>query len=91
MRFLLVQGAQTAAQADDGLARQYRRLAVQKHRGIAKVMVARKLAVRMYWMLRTNTPYPEVVVRMRGSSSHPVAAVKADRLSGRPASRPQQH
>jgi transposase len=85
MRFLLVQGAQTAARADDGWARQYRRLAVQKHRGIAKVMVARKLAVRMYWMLRTNTPYPEVVVRMRGSSSHPVVQGPTC-LSERPAS-----
>ncbi|HET9743850.1 MAG TPA: IS110 family transposase [Terriglobales bacterium] len=73
MRYLLVQGAQTAARADAAWQRQYKRLAVQKHKGVAKVMVARKLAVRLYWMLRTNTPYPQVV-RMRDSSSHPVKA-----------------
>lgn len=87
MRFLLVQGATSAARAETGLARGYRRLAVQKHHGIAKVMVARKLAVRLYWMWRTNTPYPEVV-RMQGSSSHSVAR-KADALSERPASQQQ--
>jgi transposase len=89
MRFLLVQAGMTAARQDAELGRFYKRLAHKKHHGVAKVAVARKLLVRLYWMLRTNTPYPEVVVvRMRGSSSHPVAKkAKADRLSGRPASR----
>jgi hypothetical protein len=27
----------------------------------AKVAAARKLAVRLYWMLRTQKPYPEIV------------------------------
>jgi transposase len=71
LRFLLVQGAQTAARSDADLERQYRRLAVKKNKSIAKVMVARKLAVRMFWMLKTQKPYPEVV-RMQGSSSHPL-------------------
>ena len=84
MRFLLVQGAQTAARAEAGWARQYKRLSMQKHRGTAKVMLARKLAVRLYWMLRTNTPYPGVV-RMQGSSSHPVVQGPTS-LSERPAS-----
>src|SRR2546423_15090437 len=66
----------------------HKRLAHKKHHGVAKVAVARKLLVRLYWMLRTNTPYPEVVVRMQGSSSHSVAKkAKTERLSGRPASR----
>ncbi len=29
--------------------------------GICGPPAARKLAVRLYWMLRTNTPYPEIV------------------------------
>ena len=33
----------------------------QKPKAVAKVAAARKLAVRLYWMLRTQTPYPEVV------------------------------
>ena len=86
LRLLLIQGAQTTVRRDTELARQYRRLAVKKNKGIAKVMVARKLAVRVFWMLKTNTSYPELV-RMRGSSSHPVVAVaETDRLSERPAS-----
>ena len=85
MRFLLVQAGLTAARGDAGLGRVYKRLVQRKHHGVAKVAVARRLVVRLYWMLRTNQRYPEVV-RMQGSPSHPVAAVKAERLSGRPAS-----
>ena len=35
--------------------------ATSKPKGVAKVAAARKLAVRLYWMLRTNTAYPEIV------------------------------
>ncbi len=73
MRFLLVQAGLAAARKDAELGRFYKRLAHKKHHGVAKVAVARKLLVRLYWMLRTNTPYPAVVVRMQGSPSHPVA------------------
>jgi len=84
MRRLLIQGAQTAVRGDDALNRQYRRLANKKHRAVAKVMVARKLAVRMFWMLKTQKTHAELV-RMRGSSNHP-GVVKTERLSERPAS-----
>lgn len=83
MRLLLIQGAQTAVRGDEKLARQYRRLAAKKHKAVAKVMVARKLAVRMFWILKTKQ-YPELV-RMQGSSSHPVAET-AERLNEHPAS-----
>lgn len=89
MRFLLVQAGISAARGDKELGRVYKRLVQRKHHGVAKVAVARKLLVRMYWMLRTQKRYPEVV-RMQGSPSRPVAEVKADTLSGRPASRPEQ-
>ena len=68
------------------MARMYARLKAKKHHGVAKVAVARKLAVRLYWMARTQKPYPEVV-RMQGSQSHPVAEVMAVRLNRPPASR----
>jgi len=84
LRRLLIQGAQTAVRGDAELGRQYRRLAAKKHRAVAKVMVARKLAVRLFWMRKTQTAYPELV-RMRGSSSH-LGVSKTDRLSERPAS-----
>jgi transposase len=89
MRFLLVQAGMSAARGDKELGRVYQRLLQRKHHGVAKVAVARKLLVRMYWMLRTHTWYPEVV-RMQGSPSHSVAEVQADALSGRPASQPEQ-
>jgi len=88
LRQLLVEGATSAARGDKDLGRVYTRLKARKHHGVAKVAVARKLAVRLYWMARTEKSYPEVV-RTQGSQSHPVAAVMAVRLSRPPAS-PQQ-
>jgi transposase len=84
MRLLLIQGAQTAVRGDEDLRRQHRRLASKKHRAVAKVRVTRKLAVRMFWMLKTQKTHAELV-RMRGSSSHPGVG-QTDALSERPAS-----
>ena len=62
MRFLLVEAGQTAARFDEELKRAYRRLWVRKgNRAVAKVMVARRLAVRLYWMLRNQWTYAELV------------------------------
>src|SRR5208283_3896068 len=53
MRFLLVEAGQSAVEKDAELKRAYKRLWVRKgNRAVAKVMVARRLAVRLYWMLR---------------------------------------
>jgi transposase len=70
LRMLLVEAGQSAAKYDAELKRAYQRLKHKKHSAIAKVMVARKLAVRLYWMLRTQQPYRPA--RMQGSPSHPV-------------------
>jgi len=59
MRFLLVEAAQTASRYDAGLRRMYRRLAFRKGAAIAKVAVARKLAIRLYIMLRDQIDYAE--------------------------------
>src|SRR6202050_2271519 len=75
MRTLLVEAAQNAARFDEELRREDRRLGARKQKEPGKVMVARKLAVRMYWMLRENQPYtPHPVARMQGSPSHSVVA-----------------
>jgi transposase len=75
LRSLLVEAAQSAARCDAQLRRDYRRLAARQHTALAKVMVARKLAVRLYWMLREHKPYsPQPRVRMSGSPSHSVVA-----------------
>jgi transposase len=85
LRYLLVEGAASAARRDKNLARMYARLKAKKHHGVAKVAVARKLAVRLYWMARTEKSYPEVV-HTQGSQSHPMAAVRAVNLNRPPAS-----
>jgi transposase len=61
LRMLLVEAAQTAVRFDPGLRQEYLHHCHQKPKAVAKVAVARKLAVRLYWMLRTQKPYPEVV------------------------------
>jgi len=61
VRSLLVEAAQIAVRFDPGLRKQYRHRCHQKPKGVAKVATARKLAVRLYWMLRTQKPYPEIV------------------------------
>lgn len=47
LRFLLAEAGQTAARHDVELGRFYRRLAMRNHRALAKVAVARKLAMRL--------------------------------------------
>lgn len=66
MRWLLVEAAQTAARLDPELRRCYQRLKFRRTGSVAKVAVARRLAVRLFWMLRTGADY-EQLVRMQGS------------------------
>lgn len=64
LRGLLVEAAQSAVRYEPELGRAYRRLAQQKCRALAKVAIARKLAVRLYWMLRLRVDYAQ---RVQGS------------------------
>jgi transposase len=52
LRWLLVEAAQSAAILDEELREKYRRLSFRRGRNIAKVALARHLAVRLYGMLR---------------------------------------
>jgi len=61
LRSLLVEAAQIAVRFDPGMKKQYWHRCHQKPKGVAKVAAARQLAVRLYWMLRTEKPYPEIV------------------------------
>jgi transposase len=60
LRQLLVESAQTANRLDEGFRKQYTARCHHKPKGVAKVATARKLAVRLYWMLRQNVGYPEI-------------------------------
>ncbi len=74
MRMLLVEAAQCAVRYDPGFRNEYLHRCHRKAKGVAKVAAARKLAIRLYWMLRTNTGYPGVV---RAESSSRVPLVSA--------------
>jgi transposase len=66
MRSLLVEAGHSAARLDSELRQDYQRLKLRRGSGVAKVAIARKLAVRMYWMLRSQASYAQLV-RMQGS------------------------
>src|SRR6266851_3343258 len=73
LRFLLVEAGQSAVRKDAELCRFYRRLAARKHRALAKVAVARKLATRLYLMLREDWTYAQLCRAMVSASpSHSV-------------------
>jgi transposase len=63
VRWLLTEAATIAQRHDPNWHRQYVRLSMQKHHGVAKVAIAHKLAVRLYWMLRSGNDYQQVCER----------------------------
>jgi transposase len=67
MRWLLVEAAQTAVRFDPELQRVYRRLKFNKGASVAKVAIARKLAVKLYWLLRATASCAQMAP-MQGSS-----------------------
>ncbi len=66
VRGLLVEAAHSAGLRDAELGRCYHRLAMRKNRSIAMVAVARKLAVRLWWMWKRGLNHGE----WRASGSH---------------------
>jgi transposase len=71
LRQLLVEAAQTVTRLDAGFRKQYQARCHLKPKGVAKVAAARKLAVRLYWMMRQNVGYPEIA-RIESSSRVPL-------------------
>ncbi len=71
LRMLLVESVQTVCRLDEGFRKQYRHRCHYKKKAVAKVAAARKLAVRLFWMLKTNTAYPEIA-RIEGSPRYAV-------------------
>jgi transposase len=57
LRFLLVEAAQAAVRGDAAWRRKFIHLAMRRERRIAKVAMARKLAVSLYWMWRKQCDY----------------------------------
>jgi transposase len=59
LRFLLVEAAQVTVRSDPEWRSKYFHLAMRRGRKIAKVAMARRLAVRLYWMWRKGWDYEQ--------------------------------
>ena len=59
LRCLLGEAAQAAVRSDPEWRRQFVRLAMRRQRAIAKVAMARKLAVSLFWMWRDGVNYTQ--------------------------------
>jgi transposase len=66
VRWLLIEAVYPAVRKDFALRQDYQRLQFRRGHAVAKVAIARKLAVRMYWMLRSGAAYAQLV-RRQGS------------------------
>jgi transposase len=60
LRFLLVEAAQVTVRSAPGWRSKYHHLMMRRGRKIAKVAMARRLAVRMYWMMRKGWNYEQL-------------------------------
>jgi len=60
LRFFLVEAAQVTVRSDPEWRNKYFHLAMRRGRKIAKVAMARRLAVRLYWMWRKQWDYQQL-------------------------------
>ena len=60
LRFLMVEAAQVTARTDPQWRSQYFHLAMRRGRKIAKVAMARRLAVALFWMWRRKWNYAQL-------------------------------
>src|SRR5277367_4923640 len=60
LRFLLVEAAQVTVRSDAEWRSKYCHMALRRGRKIAKVAMARKLAIQLYWMMRKEWDYEQV-------------------------------
>ncbi len=79
LRQLLVEAVQTTNRLDEGFRREYQARCHKKPKGVAKVAAARKLTVRLYWMLKQNVGYPEIA-HIESSSRVPMAGTSTPSL-----------
>jgi transposase len=61
LRFLLVEAAQVTVRSEGQWRSKFFHLAMRRGRKIAKIAMARKLAVHLYWMWRKGLNYSELV------------------------------
>ena len=61
LRYLLGEAAQAAVRCEADWRRRYVHLAMRREKSIAKVAMARRIAVRLYWMWRNGWEYAQSV------------------------------
>jgi len=67
LRFLLVEAAQVTVRSDPGWRSKYFHLMMHRGRKIAKVAMARTLAIRLYWIWRKQWNYEHISTDMQDS------------------------
>jgi len=75
LRFLLGEAAQVTVRSDSEWRRKFFHLAMRRGRKIAKVAMARRLAVRLYWMWRKPWDYEQLKSSVRTRDSPEQALV----------------
>ena len=75
LRFLLVEAAQVTARSLPEWRSKYFHLAMRRGRKIAKVAMARRLAIGLYWMWRLGWDYEQVKSSVRTRDSPDIAMV----------------
>ena len=87
LRFLLVEAAQVTVRSDPEWRSKYCHMALRRGRKIAKVAMARKLAVRLYWMMRKEWDYAQLSKfgSYAGKPGHRDGVNKTSQMSGHPA------
>ena len=73
LRFLLVEAAQVTVRSQPEWRSKFFHLAMRRGRKIAKVAMARKLAVHLYWMWRQGHDYGQLqkLGSRTGEPGHP--------------------
>jgi transposase len=61
LRFLLVEAAQATVRSDPNWRNKYFHLVMRRGRKTAKVAMARRLGIRLYWMWRQQRDYNQLV------------------------------
>ena len=75
LRFLLVEAAQVTVRSLPEWRSQYFRLMMRRGRKTAKVAMARRLAIRLYWMWRQVRDYQQCKRSVRTQESPEIAMV----------------
>jgi len=75
LRFLLVEAAQVTVRSLPEWRSQYFRMVMRRGRKTAKVAMARRLAIRLYWMWRQALNYEQLKSSVRTQDSPEIAMV----------------